>query len=114
MLFAKAAPKATRKPTATKVVGSIELRTIAEFEAMKRFEGPANGIKLSPKAVRKMNMNSIIEASFWFPLSSAPKVSMCPAYKCKGVIRLKLRRRGVKTNVYEELFQYVDAYNINT
>jgi hypothetical protein len=114
MPLAKDAAKATRKPIISNEVVSAFTKPIAAVEAMKRFEGPANGIKLKPKAVRKINMNSIIEAIFWFPLSSAPKVSMCPAYKCKGVIRLKLSRRGLKMNVYEELFQYVDTYNINT
>ena len=62
MLFANAAPTATRKPMATKVVGSVELRTNAAFEAMKRFEGPANGIMLSPKEVSRTNISSMIDA----------------------------------------------------
>ena len=62
MLFATAAPKATRKPIATNVVGSVELSINAEFEAMKRFEGPANGIRFNPKEVSRTNNNSMIEA----------------------------------------------------
>ena len=60
--FANAAPKATRKPVATKVVGSVELRTNAAFEAMKRFEGPANGIRLKPKEVSRTSISSTIDA----------------------------------------------------
>ena len=62
MFFANAAPIATRKPIATKVVGSVELRTNAAFEAIKRFEGPANGIKFNPKEVSRTNISSMIDA----------------------------------------------------
>ena len=55
---------------ATKVVGSVELRTNAAFEAMKRFEGPANGIKLNPKEVSITSISSTMEdiARFPFPI----------------------------------------------
>jgi hypothetical protein len=62
MLFANAAPKATRKPIATRVAGSAVLRISAAFEAMKRFDGPANGIMLNPKEVSRTSINSMIEA----------------------------------------------------
>lgn len=66
MLFADAAPNATRNPTATKVVGSVEVSISAAFEAMKRFDGPANGIMLSPKDVSRTNISSVIDAIPWF------------------------------------------------
>ncbi len=59
MLFANAAPTATRKPIATRVPGSVALKINAAFEAMKRFEGPANGIKLNPKEVSNTTSSSV-------------------------------------------------------
>jgi hypothetical protein len=68
MPFADAEPKATRKPIINNVVESALVIPIAAVEAIKRFEGPANGIKLKPKEVRKMIINSIIDAIVKFPL----------------------------------------------
>jgi len=42
------------------VVVSGVINPIAKVEAISKFEGPANGIKLKPKAVRKKITNSII------------------------------------------------------
>ena len=53
MPFAKAAANAIRKPIINKVVVSGVTKPMAKVEAMSKFEGPANGIKLKPKAVRK-------------------------------------------------------------
>ena len=62
MLFASAEPIATRKPTATNVVGSVESSINAALEAMKMFEGPANGIRLSPNEVKRTSKSSMIDA----------------------------------------------------
>ena len=62
MLFASAAPVATRKPMVASVAGSVVLRTNAKFEAMKRFDGPAKGIRLKPNDVSKMMSSSMMEA----------------------------------------------------
>ncbi len=62
MLFANAAPKATKVPMANRVVGSVVLRSNAAFEAMKRFEGPAKGIRLKPKEVSRTRISSTIGA----------------------------------------------------
>jgi hypothetical protein len=62
MLLANAAPRATRTPMITRVAESAELAINAAFEAMKRFEGPANGIMLSPKDMRKTINSSMIGA----------------------------------------------------
>lgn len=48
----------------TSVVASAFPKLMAAVEAMSRFEGPANGIRLNPKPVKKMIMNSIIDAIF--------------------------------------------------
>jgi hypothetical protein len=68
MLFAKAEPKATRNPTATSVAGSASTMLKAAVEAMKRFEGPAKGIRLSPKELNKMTSNSMMDAISQFQL----------------------------------------------
>ncbi len=44
---------------ATRVAGSEDSSTNAALDAMKRFEGPANGIKLNPKDVKKTIKSSI-------------------------------------------------------
>jgi hypothetical protein len=62
MPFAKAAPSAIRKPTSTSVVTSAFPKPIAAVDAISKFEGPANGIKLKAKPVKKIIMNSIITA----------------------------------------------------
>ena len=64
MPFAKAAPKAMTTPINTKVEASAFPKLIAAVDAISRFDGPANGIKLNPKAVRKIITNSIISAIF--------------------------------------------------
>ena len=64
MPFAKAAPKAMETPIKTNVEASAFPKLIAAVDAISRFEGPANGIKLNPKAVRKIITNSIINATF--------------------------------------------------
>ena len=70
MLFANAAPNAARKPMATSVVGSGETSSNAALDAMKKFEGPANGIMLSPNEVNRTNISSAMGAitSFPFPV----------------------------------------------
>lgn len=57
MLFANAAPIATRAPRITKAIGSVTPRMSAKFEAMKRFEGPAKGMRLNPKELKKTIKN---------------------------------------------------------
>ena len=49
-------------------------KPMAAVDAINRFEGPANGIKLNPKPVRKIIMNSIIDAIYRCPLSSSQKL----------------------------------------
>ncbi len=44
---------------ATSVAGSEDSSTNAALDAMKRFEGPAKGIKLNPKDVKKTIKSSI-------------------------------------------------------
>jgi hypothetical protein len=73
MPFANAAPKATRKPIINNVVESAFVMPIAAVDAIKRFEGPKKGIKLKPKEVRKMIINSIIDAMESFHFSSSLK-----------------------------------------
>ncbi len=60
MLFASPAPRATRKPIIMSVIGSSAPRNKAELEAMKRFDGPANGIRLNPKELRRTISRSTI------------------------------------------------------
>ena len=60
--MAEAEAKATRKPIISNVVVSGVTKPMAKVDAISRFEGPANGIKLNPNAVRKKIMNSIIDA----------------------------------------------------
>jgi hypothetical protein len=67
MLFANAAPKATRKPIATKVAGSATPKIRAKFEAMKRFEGPAKGMRLNPKELSKTTSSSMSDVILRFP-----------------------------------------------
>jgi hypothetical protein len=43
------------------------LRSNAALEAMNRFEGPANGIRLNPKDVSNTNISSTIDAIHRFP-----------------------------------------------
>lgn len=62
MLFANVAPNATRKPRTAKVVGSPAPKIRAEFEAMKRFEGLAKGMRLSPKELSKTTSSSMNDA----------------------------------------------------
>lgn len=62
MLFANVEPSATRKPKTSKVVGSVTPKIRAEFEAMKRFEGLAKGMRLSPKELTKTISNSTSDA----------------------------------------------------
>lgn len=62
MLLANDAPNATRNPMMTRVVGSVALRTRAKFEAMKRFDGPAKGMRLKPNDVSKTMSSSMIDA----------------------------------------------------
>jgi len=50
-----------------KVVGSVAVRTKAKFDAMKRFEGPAKGMRLKPNAVSKTISSSINDAIAWVP-----------------------------------------------
>ncbi len=50
MPFANAAPKATRKPIITNVAASAFTKPIAAVDAIKRFEGPANGIKIESES----------------------------------------------------------------
>jgi hypothetical protein len=64
MPLANAAAKAMTKPITIRVVMSAFAMPMAAVDAMSKFEGPANGIKLKPKAVRKRIMNSIIDAIF--------------------------------------------------
>ena len=61
MPLANAAPSATRKPISSSVAGSGFTNPMANVDAMSRFEGPANGIRLNPKPPRKISANSIIE-----------------------------------------------------
>ena len=49
MILANAEPSATRRPTMMRLIGSVAPIRRALFEAMKRFEGPAKGIRLNPK-----------------------------------------------------------------
>jgi len=53
------APKATSKPIAPKVVGSVELMVNAAVDAIKRLDGPAKGIILNPKELKKTSVSSI-------------------------------------------------------
>jgi hypothetical protein len=62
MPLANAAAKAIKTPTSTNVPASAPVMPMAAVEAISKFEGPANGIKLKPKAVKKRIMNSIIDA----------------------------------------------------
>jgi hypothetical protein len=50
------------KPIITSDPRSAFPKPMAAVEAINRLEGPANGIKLITKPVRKIMMNSIIEA----------------------------------------------------
>jgi hypothetical protein len=43
----------------TNVAGSGLTRLIAAVEAIRRFEGPKKGMRLNPKATRKVIINSI-------------------------------------------------------
>ena len=74
MPLAKAAAKATRKPTRIKVAASAFTRMKGNHDGIRRFEGPANGIMLAPKAMRKAITNSIIDAILRCPPVSAPKI----------------------------------------
>jgi hypothetical protein len=67
MVFAKVAPDETRKPRVTKEAGSVTPNIRAEFEAMKRFEGLAKGMRLSPKEPSKTNSSSMNDAILRFP-----------------------------------------------
>ena len=67
MVFAKVAPDATRKPRVTKKAGSVTPNIRAEFEAMKRFEGLAKGMRLNPKELIKTNSSSMNDAIPRFP-----------------------------------------------
>jgi hypothetical protein len=63
MLFAIAAPNATRRPRAVKVAGSLMLKIRAKFETMMRFEGPAEGMRLRSKELSgttSSSMNDVI------------------------------------------------------
>lgn len=61
MLFANVDPSATRKPSATSVVGSPIPKIRAEFDAIKRFEGLAKGIRFRPKELSKTTSKSMSE-----------------------------------------------------
>ena len=54
MDFARAAANATMIATNKRVPASAPFNPIAAVDAMRRFEGPANGIRLNPKAVAKI------------------------------------------------------------
>ncbi len=62
MLFARAAAKAINKPIANNVPTSAPLKPMAAVDAIRRFEGPANGIRFSPNAVPKTIKSSIGDA----------------------------------------------------
>jgi hypothetical protein len=69
MPLAKAAPNAINKPTNISVVVSVLPNAIAALEAISRFEGPANGIRLKPKPNPKINNNSMIDVVLLCPLT---------------------------------------------
>lgn len=85
MPLANDAAKAMRKPIITKVIGSAVPMPMAAVEAINKFEGPANGIKLNPNDVAKMIMNSIIDAIPYLLMSVIPKFSVRHPYKCKRI-----------------------------
>jgi hypothetical protein len=58
---------------------------IAAVEAMKRFEGPKKGIRLNPKATKKVIINSMINAmpcSLFYPFKNK---SLIHTYKHKQI-----------------------------
>jgi len=66
MPLAKVAPIATRIATSNNEAGLVLPNAIAAVEAMKRFDGPINGIRFNPKDPKKMKINSIIASIFGF------------------------------------------------
>jgi len=67
MVFANVAPDATRKPRVAKEAGSVTPNIRAEFEAIKRLEGLAKGMRLNPKEPSKTNNSSMNDAILRFP-----------------------------------------------
>lgn len=70
MPLAKVAAKAIIKPAKNNTVKSAFPKPMAVVNAINKFEGPANGIKLKAKAVANMIMKSNIDAVDWCHLCS--------------------------------------------
>jgi hypothetical protein len=69
MLLATVAPKATRKPSEN---GS-DCTVRATVEAMKRFDGPAKGMRFTKKDPTNTPINSMSDAIFKIPISLLSK-----------------------------------------
>ena len=82
MLLANDAPNATSKPIMTSVVGSVMLRISAKFEAMKRFGGPAKGMRLKPNDVSKTTSSSMMDAMRVVSVYVKSKVITIYKFRC--------------------------------
>jgi len=65
MPFAKVAAKAMVKPAKINTVKSAFPNPIAAVDAISKFDGPANGIKLKANAVANMIIKSNTDAVDW-------------------------------------------------
>ncbi len=68
MHFARAAARAIKKPTRNKVLASAPLKPMAAVDAIRRFDGPANGMRFSPNDVPKIIKSSIGVAVPYYPV----------------------------------------------
>ena len=87
MPLAKAVARAMRKAIVNNAVGSAFTKPMAAVDAIKRFEGPKNGIKFSPKATRKVMMNSTVNS---ITLPVFPENNQVAPYKHKEIKRENL------------------------
>jgi hypothetical protein len=69
-------------PTSTIVMGSVLPSPMAAVEAMSRFDGPANGIRLNPNEVPKIIRSSISVAMLRCHVRFRFRCA-CRSYKCK-------------------------------